>query len=281
MPARTAVWRNFWRLAAIVALGAGLLTIYAWAEARRMPVVRTARIAMADWPPSTPPLRVVLMSDIHLENETMDEGRLRRIVEIVNRQAPELVLIAGDFIAGHEHGSAAHIAPQLTRALGGLKARLGTVAVLGNHDLWTGPSDVASALGRAGIVTLNNAAIVRGPVRIAGIADAYTGSADIGGTFARVARLKGALLVLTHAPDVSEHLPHGDYPVFAGHTHCGQIVLPLIGPPYTVAKLRYNCGLIHEDGRNILVTAGLGTSGVPFRLGAAPDIWVVELGGKR
>jgi uncharacterized protein len=273
--------RRLGRWVAIAALGVGLLLLYAWLEARSLPVVRTAAIKMADWPKNVPPLRIVLMSDIHLGNETMDEGRLRRIVAIVNRQAPDLILIAGDFATGHEAGTAALVSSALTRALTGLKSRFGTVAVLGNHDLWTGPSDVIAALRRAGIVTLNNEAIVRGPVRIAGIGDAYTGNADIAGTLAKAAKLNGAQLVLTHSPDLADHLPPGQFPVFAGHTHCGQIVLPLIGPPHPVAKLKYNCGLIRENGRIIVVTAGLGTSGVPFRLGAPPDIWVVELGGVR
>lgn len=66
--------------------------------------------------------------------------------------------------------------------------------------------------------------------------------------------------------------------LLAGHTHCGQIVLPLYGPVAQVAAPRYRCGIVHERGNMIVVTAGLGTSTVPLRFGAPPDLWVLTLG---
>jgi hypothetical protein len=65
----------------------------------------------------------------------------------------------------------------------------------------------------------------------------------------------------------------------AGHTHCGQVSLPVFGPLSTLSEYgdRYACGRIEERGRTLVVTAGLGTSGIWFRLGAVPDLWLIDL----
>ena len=82
---------------------------------------------------------------------------------------------------------------------------------------------------------------------------------------------------MAHSPDV----PGGWRGlVVAGHTHCGQIVLPLLGPPIAVAAPRYRCGIVREAGRTTIVTAGTGTSVLPFRLGAPPDWWLLTVGGR-
>ncbi|MBA3880833.1 MAG: hypothetical protein C0500_14075 [Sphingobium sp.] len=68
-----------------------------------------------------------------------------------------------------------------------------------------------------------------------------------------------------------------------GHTHCGQIVPPLVGPVATASRYgeRYRCGVVEEGGKRLIVTAGIGTSILPFRLGAPADLWVIEVGGRR
>jgi predicted MPP superfamily phosphohydrolase len=65
----------------------------------------------------------------------------------------------------------------------------------------------------------------------------------------------------------------------AGHTHCGQIRLPLVGALVTMSEHndRYACGVVRERGRTLVVSAGLGTSILPFRLGAVPDVWEITL----
>ena len=90
----------------------------------------------------------------------------------------------------------------------------------------------------------------------------------------------GPRLVLSHSPDIVPLLPARIPLVLAGHTHCGQIRLPLVGRISTASRFgeRYACGRIDEAGRTILVTAGLGTSIVPLRYGVPPDLWVVTLG---
>ena len=88
----------------------------------------------------------------------------------------------------------------------------------------------------------------------------------------------GARVVLTHDPDPAAYLPPGL--VLAGHTHCGQVVLPVIGSVESVSTQgnRFACGLIRDRGRVVVVGAGIGTSNLPIRIGAAPDWWLLTLG---
>lgn len=265
---------------AVLLLTAVLVGVYAFAEARRDPLVRQAAIALPGWPAGQPPIRVVLLSDIHIASAAMNADRLTRIVALVNAQRPDLVLIAGDFIAGHDPHGAAQFAPQLVAPLAGLKARLGTVAVPGNHDHWTGLGVLHAALARAHVTLLANQAVARGPVAIVGIDDDYSHHARLDASLAALNGVAGVPIVLTHSPDIAPRLPASLPVLLAGHTHCGQVVLPLIGPVSDVTKYgaRYRCGLVREGRRTIVVTGGLGTSGGPFRLGAPPDLWVITVG---
>ncbi|MDO7841458.1 metallophosphoesterase [Sphingomonas immobilis] len=267
-----------------VALVAGTIVLaYAFAEARRDPAVRRARIAMADWPAGAKPVRAVLISDIHIGSPAMDERRLDRIVTQIDALRPDIVLIAGDFINGHEPGSAARFAPGLLAPLSRLHPPLGVIAVAGNHDYWTGRDALRSQLAAARVMMLDNRAILRGPLVIGGVSDDYTDHAKLGVTEREMRSLRGAPVTLTHSPDLAPSLT-GEAPlVLAGHTHCGQIVLPFYGPLAEVSRFRsrYRCGLVREGTRTVIVTAGLGTSNVPLRLGAPPDLWLLTLGPKR
>jgi predicted MPP superfamily phosphohydrolase len=255
--------------------GLGLIA-FTFAEARRDPVVRTATITMPDWPAGASPIRAVLLSDIHVGTAAMGPARLNRIVDQVNALHPDIVLIAGDFIFGDDPDGAARLGPALSR----LRPPLGVVAALGNHDHWTGVRAVRDQLRRAGVTVVDNDALARGPLAIGLVDDDFTGRADLPATLRALHGLPGARLILSHSPDIAPDLPPGISLLLAGHTHCGQVVLPLLGPISEVSRYgpRYRCGVRREGGRTVVVTAGLGTSGGPFRLGAPPDLWLLTLG---
>jgi predicted MPP superfamily phosphohydrolase len=268
-------------LAAIVVVIMGLR------EAESTPVERRTTVALMGWPADTPPISVALLSDIHLGNRAMDTARLRAIVDQVNAARPDLVLIAGDFTIGHGAVGAAELAAGLESPLSRLNARMGVIAVLGNHDHWTAPDAIRTALARAGITVLTNEATRRGPVTILGVDDAFSGHDDIATTIASWKRIGGIPLVLTHTPDLVHRL-HGDFPlVLAGHTHCGQVVFPRFGPLLTRGPMqqwrtmydpRYRCGVVQDPNRVVVVTAGLGSGTAPIRLGAPPDWWLLDVG---
>ncbi len=257
------------------------IVVYAFSEARRDPVVRRATIAMLGWPESTPPMRVALLSDIHIGGPAMPEWRLRRIVGQVNMLRPDLVLMAGDFISGEDPVAGARAAARLGAPLSRLRARYGVVAVLGNHDHWTAPEMVRAQLAQAGVTVLENQVARRGPLTIGGVGDAFTGHDR---TAAVLAEMTRPGLIVTHSPAIVPQTSKGTL-VLAGHTHCGQIMLPVIGvrlvmmtsPDRPLFDPKYRCGIIRREGRVVVVTGGLGAT-TPFRIGAPPDIWLLTLG---
>lgn len=266
------------------ALGSAMLIATGLSEAVRDPVERSTSIALPGLPRQGAPYRIALLSDIHIGNRAMRPERLERIVDQVNAVRPDLVVLAGDFVNG-QSGKLDSDPRALTAPLSRLRASDGVIATPGNHDHWTDLGKVTEALRAAGITVLANEAVRRGPITVLGIDDHYTGHSDVAATMAQARRLGGVPVAVTHSPDLAPQLP-ADVPLLlAGHTHCGQIVLPVIGavPPllgYHVNDPRYLCGIRHEAGREIVVTGGLGSGGVPVRIGAPPDWWMISLGGK-
>jgi len=252
---------------------------YSFLEARGNPVVRRATVALPDWPRGAKPVRVALISDIHMRSRSMEPERLARIVAQINALHPDLVLIAGDFIHKSRRGSAAQLGAGLVGPLSRLRAPLGAVAVLGNHDRYTGEDAVRAQLTAAHVHVLDDTAMAVGPLALGGIGDDSGRNVDVARTLAAVRAVPGARVLVAHSPDVAPLLPADTRLLLAGHTHCGQIVLPFYGPLASVTRYgeRYRSGVRRENSRTVIVTCGLGTSGIPFRLGAPPDLWLITL----
>jgi predicted MPP superfamily phosphohydrolase len=263
----------------MVALGLTLLGWSYW-TAIADPVVREADVALPDWPAGAPPVRALLMSDLHVAGPDMPPERLARIVEQANRLRPDIVFIAGDFISDRRVSTRIYSFAEAVAPPAGLRSRLGTFAVLGNHDHWRDAAEARAALRRIGVRVLDNDAVPIGPLAIGGLDDAFTRHQDLGAMLNAMRALAGARIVLSHSPDPFPALPRDVTFMLAGHTHCGQIRLPLIGAVSTMSAYgdRYACGLIRENGRILIVSAGLGTSILPLRLGAVPDMWLIRLG---
>lgn len=282
----TRAWR--WMLAVALAL-AGLATITALvglANVQAVPVVRQTSVKLPGLLPETAPIRVALLSDIHLGNRGMAPSRLSGIVDQVNAARPDLILIAGDFVTGHDAKDAAQRVAGLTAPLSRLRAPLGVLAVYGNHDHWTAPVAIRSALAKASIPILENQAVRRGPLAIVGVGDHFSGHDDLARSVKNALQVGGIPVVLTHSPDIVPELPAHFSFVLAGHTHCGQVVLPWIGPLLNRAPFaqwrrlydpRYRCGIVRDPGRLTIVTAGVGSGTAPMRFGAMPDWWLVTL----
>ena len=263
------------------------LVAYGLHEATAMPIMRQAEVNLKGLAPGQAPFRIALLSDIHIGNRAMSSARLEAIVAEVNRMSPDLVVITGDFVNGAS-GRLDSDPAQLTAPLSQLRAGSGVLATMGNHEHWTDPEAVAEALTNAGITVLANQPVVRGPVTILGIDDDYSGHADIAATLSRMpADAVQPLVAMSHSPDIAERLPDDVGLLLAGHTHCGQVVLPVIGGLAPVfGKLigdrhyyqtRFRCGVVRERRTTTIVTAGVGSGAIPLRIGASPDWWLVTV----
>jgi hypothetical protein len=205
-------------------------------------------------------------------------------VTLTNGAHPDLILLAGDYVA--RPGIAAHHMPigTIARLLRPLHAPLGVYAVIGNQDRWDGEASIAAALRAVHIDVLQNAgraiATPRGTLYLAGIGDYRSQGSDIAKALAAVPAGARALC-LTHSPDVFPLLPATCLLTIAGHTHGGQVWLPLIGRPAVAGVSaygqRYAIGVIRENGRTLFVSSGIGTSELPLRLGVPPEISVLDL----
>ncbi len=273
-PKRKFGWRH--SLAGLALLGCALVAKGYW-NATRDPIVRRADLAV---PGLAQPIRVLALADVHVAGPDMPPERLRGIVTELNRLDPDLILIAGDLVSEKRLATHIYTPSEVVEPLSGLRAPLGVVAALGNHDHWFDAPAVAAALRKSGILVLENEAVDLGPLVVGGVGDDFAGHDDVPATFAAMAAAgTKPRLVVTHSPDAIPAFPSPVAAIFAGHTHCGQISLPLYGPISFMSRYgdRFACGQIADAGQTIFVGAGLGTSILPFRFGAPPDVWLVTL----
>jgi uncharacterized protein len=267
------------RLLALAGLIGLSLLVWAYRTAVSDPVVRYADLALLPAGGDEEALKAVLISDIHVAGPDMPPRRLARIVAQINELQPDLVLIAGDLVSDKAVATRPYSLAEAIAPLAHLRSRFGVFAVLGNHDLWRDAGAARRELTKAGITVLDNNAAQAGPLVIGGLDDAFTNHHDLGATVRAMSKLRGVPVLLSHSPDPFPLLPPQIALMAAGHTHCGQIRLPLFGALTYMSEHgdRYGCGLIREGGKALIVSAGLGTSVLPLRLGAVPDLWVIRL----
>ncbi|MDX7953573.1 metallophosphoesterase [Lichenihabitans sp. Uapishka_5] len=265
-------------------------------EPNLVPAVRRYSLEPEGWPEGLH-LRIGVLSDFHACEPWMSAERLHGIVAQMNALAPDLVALLGDFSAGHYYVTGPVMPAQWGEALAGLRAPLGSVAILGNHDWWHGPvpgmpggpAEIRAALKARAIPLLENdvlpVMVGRQVVWIAGLADQMAhrvrrgevrGADDLGGTLAKVTT-DDPIVLLAHEPFVFPMVPRRVAVTLCGHTHGGQICLPGIGAPFSPTR-RYRYGHIVERGRHLIVSGGLGESGFPVRIGVPPEIGLIELG---
>ncbi len=277
--------RGLIALCVLALLGLAFLGKGYW-NATRDPIVREASIAMPNWPEDTPPLKVLLIADTHVAGPDMPPERLTRILRQLNAVKPDLILLAGDYVSEKRVATKLYIPAELAAPFAVLRAPLGIVAVPGNHDHWYDLDGIVRELRKNGVTVIANDAVKRGPLIIGGVDDDYTNHDNLAATYAAMDMLeepetKAPRLLLTHGPDVVPDLPSPVGAVVTGHTHCGQIVLPLIGALSYVSRYgsRFACGDITDKAtkQRVFVTAGLGTSILPLRFGAHPDVWLLTL----
>jgi hypothetical protein len=271
---------------------------YAW-EPTRQGVTRY-RLKPSGWPQGRS-LRLAVLTDLHAGGGHMPVSRIGEIVAQTNSLKPDLTLLLGDFVASRARRPGDPEPAQWAAELARLRAPAGCFAVLGNHDWWqderaqaerSGPTQAGLALEAAGIPVLENRSVrlqtPAGPLWVAGLGDQQAflrprrgqrrGIDDLAGTLAMIDD-DAPVILMAHEPDVFARTPARVTLTLSGHTHGGQVRLfgwsPVVPSRY---GNRYAYGHVREKGHDLIVSAGLGTSKIPFRLGAPPEIVLIELG---
>jgi predicted MPP superfamily phosphohydrolase len=236
------------------------------------------------WPERLDRFTVALLSDFHYD-PYFSVHPLRTAIAMVNALHPDLIVFTGDFVSVPVFGDerkAAFAAEPCARLLRQMAAPRGLWAVLGNHDDGTDRKHVTRALQAENIQVLANqsVAIERDGARIwlAGVNDVLSKTADLSKTLRRIP-VGEAVILLAHEPDFADEASR--FPIdlqLSGHSHGGQIRVPLLPPLYLPAMARkYIWGTYHVGRLTLYTTAGLGTVGVPMRLNCPPEITLLTL----
>lgn len=248
------------------------------------PRIVRMEIALGRWPARLDGFTIALLSDFHYD-PYFSVHPLRSAIGMVNGLHPDLIALAGDFVSvpwfGDPAAGAAGAEP-CAHLLRQMQAPFGLWAVMGNHDVFSDPDRVTSALRAVGIHVLSNQSvpIERDGARfwLSGVDDVLGQTADLDATLHNVPADEPRVL-LAHEPDYADHVAR--YPVdlqLSGHSHGGQVRMPFVRPIYLPDLARkYIWGLYKIGGLTLYTNPGLGTVGVPVRLNCPPEITMLTL----
>jgi predicted MPP superfamily phosphohydrolase len=258
------------------------LAIWGYLGAQRL-TVRRLRVPVAGLPTGLAGLTICQLSDLHVGPHT-SRGYLTRIAAAVEAARPDLIALTGDQVDDF----ARDVEP-FARAFGRLSAPLGVIAVAGNHDVYAGWSEVRHGLEAMGVTVLVNRAIrlerggagfwVTGTGDPAGLmgGPAAAAAPDIDRTLAQVP--PGAIVVaLAHNPVLWPALAdRGVAVTLSGHTHHGQLSIPALGWSLVTPFAEFAMGEYRRGSAWLYVSPGTNYWGIPFRIGALPEVTLVTL----
>lgn len=268
-------------------VGTGVLVVGAAGVAKETNhlEVRRKDLELSDLPKELHGLKIALLADLH-RGPAVTQSYLEHIVDTVNSLEPDLILMPGDFIS-----KSPSYFPDLQKSLERLRPRIGTFATLGNHDIWEGRDLAIATLEAAGVELLQNRCVYVSRNRevssiphglcLAGVDDLWEGEPDLETALGSVPQ-ELPVILLSHNPDVAESETSYRVDVqFSGHTHGGQIVLPTLGPMATASAYgtKYISGWAEGPRWRVFTTVGVGTSSIPVRIGARPEILLFKTVG--
>ncbi|HXT15342.1 MAG TPA: metallophosphoesterase [Gemmatimonadaceae bacterium] len=269
-------------LASVVAIVVAAILVAGYLGSRRL-VVRHVDVDVPGLPESFDGLRIAQLSDLHIGPHT-SKRFINRVVAATRALTPDLVAVTGDLIDDRAEDVAVYAS-----TIGALDAPLGVYMIPGNHDVYAGWDDVEHALRVAGIgtVLVNEArSIHRGgdAITLVGTGDPAGGrrgtarvAPDIDRAMSHVAS-DAIVIAFAHNPALWPPLvERGVALTLSGHTHWGQFAMPRLGWSLASPFLEHAMGAHHDDTSVLYISPGTGYWGIPFRLGALPEVTLVTL----
>jgi predicted MPP superfamily phosphohydrolase len=260
----------------LLAVGAGV-----WGVMQEPDQLRYTQVKMksGQWPLHWQPIRIVVVSDLHVGSPYIDLEKLETIVGFINNAEPDVVLLLGSFMPGDFFKTP--ISPlDFAPVLGKIKAKYEVLALLGRNDGLDGGKQLVDALKQAKIKVLSDSAV---PIKLAqkkrfwivGFNDKPLYYQNVMAQLPKGEPVFGMVHNPARFPDIP---PKVDI-VFAGYTHGGLVNVPEYPLPVlpTGVPKHYAYGLVQEDEHRMFVTAGIGTGEYPIRLNNKPEILVVTV----
>jgi uncharacterized protein len=269
---------------------AWLLGIWAFLVEPDLLVVRHVAVTSAQWRGA--PVRIGMISDTHVGGPHVSAERIARVVARMNAEQPDLVVLLGDYVGGHAPREARTAEDRSEieagiAAFAQLRAPLGVIAVYGNHDWWYDGERMEALFQAAGIPLPENQPVrvsrAGGEFYVSAMADEASFRMKPSFLESLIGVPDGAdIIAIAHRPDVFSGAPARVAITLAGHSHCGQVNLPVLGRVLHASpgSARWSCGLYEvEDGRQLYVTGGVGVSILPVRFNQPPEIVILTLSG--
>ncbi|MEX2608503.1 MAG: metallophosphoesterase [Gemmatimonadota bacterium] len=265
------------------ALGAAAATlavvgVYATLVEPRWLRVERRTLHVRSLPPALEGLRIGLLTDLHA-GPTTPQGVIRRAVDALLEEAPDLVAVTGDLVDRD-----AELLPRMADLLAELRPPLGLYTVPGNHDHVVGIAAWRSALGRhRQLRDITNASVLlhRAGARlcVAGLDDDREGHPAL---HLPPAGARDFTILLAHSPDQAERLRRAEDRVdlvLSGHTHGGQVRLPGLKAPINSASRDdlYEAGVRRRPWTQVYTSRGVGNAGLPLRFFTRPEVSVLTL----
>jgi predicted MPP superfamily phosphohydrolase len=257
----------------------GLRAAGLWGRGQRnalRPVIRRMRLPFESMPSAFCGFRILHLSDLHIDGI---RGLAERVVEQIAPLQVDLAVLTGDYRFATS-GPCHNVYPEMRKVIRAIRSRHGILGILGNHDY----AEEAPELEAMGVRMLMNAAVAIGHPRatlwIAGVDDAWDyDCADLAGALSGVP-VDALKILLAHSPDIiPEAAAAGIHLYLCGHTHAGQIRLPLIGAVLAPAtcERRFWQGRWKQGSMEGYTSSGIGCSMLPVRFRCPPEIGLIEL----
>ncbi|HSJ87930.1 MAG TPA: metallophosphoesterase [Anaerolineales bacterium] len=245
--------------------------------------VERVRLKLKRLPRSFSGIRIAQISDIHMGG-WMNQERLQEVMDLITEEKPDVLLITGDFLIGHQFDETSpQLLQDLITVLSPLSQAIPTFAVLGNHDYWTNAEAVRNMFSTCGIRDLTNTVftLTRANVHlhICGVDDIWEGVPNLE-LIASQLTYNSVSILLAHEPDFADKSARtGSFDLqVSGHSHGGQVVLPFLGPPIRpYLGRKYPSGLYKIGEMYQYTNRGVGMAGLPVRWNCRPEITIFEL----
>lgn len=274
--------RQFLKLGTSALIGTGLAASgYASLfEPKMLEVVRIT-LYQRRLPEAFDGMKIAHFSDFHLGFQTGARD-VKKIVKAINQEKPDLICFTGDMVDG-----SADAMREAVDSFAALKAPLGVLSILGNHD-FDDVNQLISLQKKAGFTVLRNENVLLkrngGRMAVAGLDDQLLGSPDPEKALKGIPERMYTLLMM-HEPDYADWAAQYHFDLqLSGHSHGGQVRLPWIGEVITPPGSKNYVKGLYTIGRShmqLYVNRGIGTTGLPFRFLCKPELTILTLRKKK